>query len=103
MKKFVVLYSGGRPARDPRQAEPSMNSWTEWLDTLDGAIVERGLPFGEAKTVTASGVEDAADGNVSNGYSIVQAGSLKEAAALVKGCPIIARGGKVHVFDLREM
>jgi hypothetical protein len=103
MKKFVVLYSGGKAPTNPKEAEASMKQWTEWFGTLDGAVVDNGLPFGEAKTVTATGVREGADGNVSNGYGIFQAASLKEAAALLKGCPIIAEGGKVHVFDLMAM
>jgi hypothetical protein len=103
MKKFVVLYSGGKAPSGPKEAEASMKTWMEWFSKLDGAVVDNGLPFGEAKTISASGVKDGSDGNVSNGYGIFQAASLKEAAALLKGCPIIADGGKVHVFDLMAM
>jgi hypothetical protein len=55
--------------------------------------------FSESKTITASGVKDGPEGNITDGYSIFQAKSL--------GDPILSEGGKVHVrqgtrLSLRE-
>jgi hypothetical protein len=103
MKKFVVLYSGGKTPTNQKEAEASMKIWMDWFGKLGGSVIDNGNPFGESETISASGVKNGPDGNVSNGYGIFQANSLKEAAALLKGCPIIAEGGKVHVFDLMAM
>lgn len=103
MKKFVVLYSGGKSPSNQKEAEASMKKWMEWFGKLGGSVEDNGNPFGESKTISASGVKDGPDGNSANGWSIFQAPSLKEAAALLKSCPIIAEGGKVHVFDLMPM
>jgi hypothetical protein len=103
MKKFVVLYSGGKTPANQKEGEASMKRWMEWFGKLGGSVADNGNPFGESKTISAAGVKDGPDGNVSNGYGVFQAASLAEAAALLKGCPIFAEGGKVHVFDLMPM
>jgi hypothetical protein len=103
MKKFLVLYSGGQTPANPKEAEASMKRWTDWFSKLDGSVADAGNPFSESKTITAAGLKDGPEGNISNGYGIFQAESLKAAAALLKGCPILSEGGKVHVFDLMAM
>ena len=103
MKKFVVLYSGGKAPTTPQEGEASMKVWQKWFDGLGKSVVEAGAPFGGSKTLSGSGVQDGASGNVSNGYSIVQADDLAGAARLVKACPMIADGGKVHIFELMAM
>jgi len=105
MKKFIALYSGGLTPQtvDKKEMEASMKRWMDWFGKLGGSIAESGNPFGDSKTISKAGVKDGADGNVSNGYSIFQAASLAEAAALLKTCPIIAEGGKLHLFELLPM
>ena len=48
----------------------------------------------------------APDGSISEGassaltgYSILQADSLSSAAETAKGCPVLARGGSVEVYE----
>ena len=103
MKKFLVLYSGGKAPTTPQEGEASMKKWQAWFGKLGKAVVEAGAPVGASKTLSASGVQDGSDGNVSNGYSIFQADDLGGATKILKDCPIIADGGKVHVFDLMAM
>ena len=103
MKKFLVLYSGGKAPSTPQEGEASMKRWMAWFGTLGSAVVEAGAPVGGAKVVSASGTQDGAGGNISNGYSILQADDLSGAAKIVKSCPIIADGGKVHVFEVMAM
>jgi hypothetical protein len=38
-----------------------------------------------------------------DGYSIVSAGSLNDAAAKAKGCPVLASGGSVEIDEGIEM
>lgn len=71
-----------------------MKRWTDWFSTLDGSVADAGNPFGESRTIGASGVKDVPDGNISNGYGIFEAESLKTATALLKGCPILSEGGR---------
>ena len=103
MKKFLVLYSGGKAPTTPQEGEASMRVWRAWFEKLGDKVVEAGAPFGGSKSVNGSGVQDGASGNISNGYSILQANDLAAAAGIVKQCPIIAEGGKVHVFEVMAM
>jgi len=103
MKLFLVLYSGGKAPSTPQEGETSMKEWRAWFVKLGSAVVAAGAPVGGSKVVSASGVQEGAGGNISNGYSILQADDLAGAAKIVKTCPIIAEGGKVHVFDLMAM
>ena len=103
MKKFIVLYSGGKAPTNPQEGQASMKAWQAWFGGLGEAVVEAGAPFGGSKTVSTSGIQEGGSGNVSNGYSLVQADDLAGAAKLVKECPILSGGGKVHVFELAAM
>ncbi len=101
MKPFVLLYRGGTAGSTPAEAEKIMKVWTQWFEKLGGALVDGGKPFGQGKVVTSAGVRDGA--NASNGYSVIQAESLSDAAGLAKGCPIVADGGEVQVFETMAM
>jgi hypothetical protein len=101
MKPFVLLYKGGKAGSTPAEAEKMMKVWTQWFTKLGKTVVDMGQPFGQGKTITAKGVKDGA--NASNGYTIIQAESLNEAAGIAKGCPIIADGGEVQVFETMAM
>jgi hypothetical protein len=103
MKKFLVLYSGGKAPTSQQEAEASMKVWMAWFGKLGAAVVDAGNPLGESKTIGITGIHDGPGGNSSNGWGFIQADSLASAAALTKDCPIIAEGGKVHVFDLIAM
>ncbi len=103
MKKFLVLYSGGKAPSTPQEGEASTKAWMAWFGKLGKVVVEAGAPFAGSSTVSSSGVRSGAEGNISNGYSLLQADDLASAAKIVRDCPIVADGGKVHVFDLMAM
>ena len=103
MKKFVVLYSGGKAPTTPQEGEAAMKVWTKWFESLGKSVVDAGAPLGPSKTVNGSGVQDGASGNITNGYSVFQADDLGAAAKLVKNCPIVGEGGKVHIFETMAM
>jgi hypothetical protein len=103
MKHFLVLYSGGKAPSTPQEGEASMKEWKAWFGKLGSTVVAEGAPFGGSRVVSSSGVQEGTGGNISNGYSILQADDLAGAAKVVKTCPILAEGGKVHVFDLMAM
>jgi hypothetical protein len=100
MAKFVYIYSGGQMAETPEAQEKAMQAWGAWFETLGDAVTDMGNPFGASVVVkdsAASGVGPA------GGYSIVTAGSLDEAAANAKGCPVLDSGGSVAVYEALEM
>jgi hypothetical protein len=44
-------------------------------------------------------IGDVPPSGMASGYSIVQAGSLDEATALAKGCPVLSSGGEIEVYE----
>jgi hypothetical protein len=102
MTKFVYLFTGGQMAETPEAQEESMRAWGAWFGGLGDAVADMGNPFGAASTVTADG---ATTGGASKlgGYSVIEAASLDDAAAKAAGCPVLAEGGSVEVYEAIPM
>lgn len=96
MKKFFVLF--GMPtasiqqwmetvdeATRKEQTDKLMNDWNVWMEEHKDSIVDKGLPLGKTKRVTAEGVTDTK--NDLNWYMVVQAESQDAAAQLFVGHP----------------
>ena len=99
MAKFVFLYTGGQMADTPEAQKAAMDAWVGWFGTLGEDIVDPGNPFGASSTVKSDGSStDGAAGGIS-GYSVVSANSLADAAGKAKGCPVLAGGGTVEVYE----
>ena len=102
MTRFVYLYSGGQVAESPEAQAESMQVWDAWFGALGVAVVDIGNPFGAASTVTGDG---ATSGGASKlgGYSIIEAASLDDAASKADGCPVLATGGSLEVYEALAM
>jgi hypothetical protein len=61
-----------------------------------------GNPFGNSATVSSSGATDGGKSGAS-GYTILSADSLGAATAKAKGCPVLASGGTVEVYEAIPM
>jgi hypothetical protein len=99
MANYVLTYTGGGMAQTEVEREAAMAAWGAWFGTLGPAIVDAGNPFGPSKSVAADGA--VSDGGQSSltGYSVLSADSLAAATELVKGCPVLANGGAVEVYE----
>ena len=97
MANYLLTYMGGSMAETPEEQAKQMEAWGAWFGQLGAAVVDGGNPCGASKTVSASGIRDGAAGV--GGYSLLKADSLDAAAAMAKGCPIIAGGGSVEVYE----
>ena len=102
MSKYVLVYAGGAMAETPEAQQASMDAWNGWFSSLGDAVVDGGNPFGGSATVSGDGVTETGLLGAS-GYSLVTANSLADATGLAKGCPIIADGGTVDVYEAIEM
>jgi hypothetical protein len=102
MAKFVYLYSGGQVAETPEAQEASMQEWTAWFGTLGESVVDMGNPFGAGTTLTNGRTSEGGASKL-GGYSIINAGSLEEAAAKAQGCPVLQSGGGVEVYEALAM
>jgi hypothetical protein len=102
MAKFVYVYTGGQLAATPEAQEQAMQAWGVWFATLGSAVTEMGNPFGASTTVKSGGSVDGGTSGLT-GYSVIEASSLDEAAVKADGCPILATGGTVEVYEAIAM
>ena len=102
MGKFVLAYKGGSTPTSEAEGAKVMEAWMGWFGSLGAAVVDGGNPFGASTAVLADGSTGAASAGLT-GYSIVTADGLDAAAALAKGCPILAAGGSVEVYEAHDM
>jgi hypothetical protein len=98
MGNFVLAYRGGAGmAEDPAEREQAMAAWGAWFGQVGSAIVDAGAPFGGSTTIGSDG--NGASSAGLSGYSIVSADSLEGAIAHTTGCPVLANGGTVDVYE----
>jgi hypothetical protein len=102
MGNYVFAYTGGSMAETPEAQEAAMQAWGNWFGELGAAVVEGGNPFGASTAVRADGSTGATKAGLS-GFPVVQADSLDAAAKLAKGCPVLAGGGAVEVYETIPM
>ena len=108
MKEFLLIFRREAALKDsqlsPEQMQSMMKPWQDWIGSIaaqnkltspgnrldsEGRVVKPNNiitngPYAEIK-------------EASGGYIIVKAGSLDEATALAKDCPIFSVGGSVEV------
>lgn len=103
MPKFLFVYHGGAKPETPEAGAAVMAKWNAWFEGMGSAVVDGGNPVGLSKTVTVTGVADNGGANPASGYSIVSAGTIDDAAAKAKDCPILESGGSVELAEIIEM
>jgi hypothetical protein len=102
MANFLLAYKGGSMAETPEAQEAAMKAWMDWFGTLGSAVVDGGAPFGPSTAVQSDGSAGTTTAGLS-GYSVLQADSLERAAKLASGCPVLAVGGTVEVYEALPM
>jgi hypothetical protein len=99
MTNYLLAYKGGGMAQTDAEREAAMAAWGEWFGTLGPAIIDAGNPFGPSATVAADGSLTGSGASSLTGYTVLGANSLAEAGELAKGCPVLAAGGSVEVYE----
>jgi hypothetical protein len=96
MKKYLVLYQSDAALSGvsvsemfaratPEQLEAGLGAWRMWQANSGGALVDPGTALDKSTTVTR---ESSVPGKTTiTGYSLLQADSIEEAAALMSGHP----------------
>lgn len=105
MTKYLFTYHGGNADLPQTQEgiDELMAAWGAWFASMGDAVVDGGNPTGPAKTVGSdASVTDGATHH-STGYGIFEADSLDAAAEVAKGCPVLAGGGSVQVYETIDM
>ena len=105
MKKFLVLYSSSAAAKEqmakatPEQAKAGMDAWMAWAQKAGPAIVDLGMPLGNAQAITQKG----ATGSNSNiaGFTILQGEDAAAIVELLKGHPhFMAPDAGVEIHEM---
>ena len=100
MKKFLVLYRSSASAREqmakatPEMHKAGMDAWLSWMKKAGKAIVDFGAPVSPVGPASPS----------VGGYSILQAESAKQLAALLEDHPHrMAPDGSIEVHEFLPM
>ena len=103
--QYVLAYYGGSAGANEEEQAAQMQQWMAWFGGLGDALKDGGLPFsGEVKTIASDGsASDGPIGETVTGYSIITAASLDAASETAKGCPVLASGGKIAVYECIDM
>ena len=111
MKEFALIFrvseDGGNQIT-PAQMQDRMTSWTNWMGGIAARnqLANGGSRLGVNGSKTVRADRSVTDGpyvevkEFINGYIIVKANSVDEAADIAKECPILYGGGKVEVRPL---
>jgi hypothetical protein len=94
MGKYVLVYQGGGMAETEEAQQAAMAAWGAWFASLGPAVVDGGAPFGASAAVGGGSSKSSL-----TGYSILEASDLGAAVKMGEGCPIIADGGRVEVYE----
>lgn len=98
MGKYVLVYRGGAMAETEEAQQAAMAAWGAWFGSLGAAVVDGGAPFGASGAVGGG-----ASTTGLTGYSILEAADLGAAVQLGEGCPILAEGGSVDVYEALDV
>lgn len=98
MANYVLVYHGGSMPESPEEGAKVMKAWTDWFGAIADALVDGGNPASRTKRIAANGsVSD--DPSGPSGYSVIKAGSIDEAVAIARGCPVLQGGASVQVVE----
>lgn len=100
MANYVLVYKGGgAPPSSDAEREAITGAWVKWFGDLGAALVDAGNPFGSSSVVASDGTVQAGGPSALTGYSILSADDLHAATVMAKGCPQLAAGGSVEVYE----
>ena len=104
MADYLLVFRGGSmPASEEEQARV-MQAWTDWFTELGSAVKDPGNPTapGVAAHIGADGAVGG-DAPAVSGYTIVKADSIDHATTLAKGCPVLAGGASIDVYETADV
>ena len=103
MGTYALIYIGGSEPASEEEGKAVMDAWIAWFGTLGDAVIDGGNPFGPAVTVAPDGAVAEGGASRAGGYSILRADDLAAATAMAQGCPHLAAGGSVEVYETFEV
>jgi hypothetical protein len=103
MAKYLLLYEGGSMPQTDSERDAVMKAWDAWFHTLGNAVADAGNPFTPASKRIGPDGSIAAGAGTASGYSVIEADSLDAATDLAKGCPVLAGGASISVYETFEV
>lgn len=99
MSSFVLAYTGGSMPETEQGRAAVMTAWESWFASLGTAVADHGNPFGSSASIAPDGSLSDAGASHLTGYTILTADSLVAAVDLAKGCPVLAGGAGIEVYE----
>lgn len=104
MNEFALIFRGRDESASLEQRQKTTQRWVAWMRELDanGHIKHPGQPLdkegkvvvGKRKVINDGPYAEAKD--LVNGFMLILASDLNQAAELAQGCPILDGGGTVE-------
>ena len=113
MKRFLAVYIGTAAAMDEWNAlseaerqlrhTAGVQAWKKWVEDNQSSIVEVGAPLGKTLCASGRGVEKIK--NDLTGFTVVQAATHEQAAALFEGHPhfTLFPGHSIETMECRPI
>ncbi|MEZ4548538.1 MAG: YciI family protein [Thermodesulfobacteriota bacterium] len=114
MADFMYLFRSNPEAwksMSPEQMQQTFKKWMEWKDGIEKngnlkltgeRLSENGkVVKGKSKTITDGPYVEVKD--FIQGYMVVSAESIEQAAEFAKGCPILESDGSVEIRPFMQM
>ncbi len=104
MAKYMYLYRGPAPTStgpEPSDGDNRAAAFAAWIESVGGALLDVGSPFGASGSVRDDGTEGPAGDLI--GYSVIEADDLAAAKALTDGLPFLAGNDGSCVVDIFEL
>lgn len=101
MTTFVLLYEGGSMPETEVEQAAAMKAWENWFHGMgNNAVKDQGNPFTPVSNKVGADGSITAGAGAASGYSIIEADSLAAATDIAKGCPVLAGGASVGVYEI---
>ena len=113
MNRYLVLYRSEGALNGPtvsemfskatpEQMQAGMAAWRAWHEKCGSAVIDLGTPL--EKSTTMAGGSEAPEKTSITGYTFLQAGSIEEAATLMKDHPHFHMpGSSVQILECISM
>ncbi|WP_213279087.1 YciI family protein [Chryseobacterium indologenes] len=113
MKEFLLVFRAdykSMPKTSPEQMQANTQKWMNWI----AGIAAQNKLANRGNRLESTGQVVKSDGIISDGpyaeikepimgYTLINAESIEEAAALCKDCPILLFGGNVEVREISTL
>lgn len=100
MPSYLLAYTGGSMPETEQAQAAVMSAWESWFTALGEAVADPGNPFGTSASIAPDGSIGGAGSSHLTGYTILKADSLSAAVDLAKGCPVLAGGAAIEVYEI---